>query len=272
MGDRSLTVKAVDLSTIRMNHDAYYLEEVLAITSCGFLALVMVANWSKGLLGHFVDTAYHPWVLVGCVLLFGLVTIRSLVVGSFLAGFASPVGWCRKTDSLNSKRGRLVLWQYGLLFLPVVLHFLVPATGFARPLPTALQASAKFPRMSIPILERAAQSVEGRNHFEGKTVCVSGKLRVGDDKQVSLWRFAMRVREHGEPPGVISVMIDPEVDERLPWHRLDRNSVRVTGRLRFVQRKGTDSFMPVLILTPTPERPLGSFVEVIPPEWAPLED
>jgi hypothetical protein len=151
-------------------------------------------------------------------------------------------------------------WRYVVLILPVVLFFLN--------LPNLPNLSAQSNAAGIGFLQlaQAAQTEERRDHYEGKTVRLTGQYIGINLKTCSLRRFKMSCCAADAVPLDAVIMVDPNSSERLDNDRLRGQWVAVTGRVHFFHRPDTGEYKTAVILTPTPEQPLDKLIEVIAPD------
>jgi hypothetical protein len=165
-----------------------------------------------------------------------------------------------------------------VLVLPVMLYFLnLPAHGF-RSLPgagipglgqivapKAVAPTGEAYHVTFERLEQAALTPEGREHYEGKTVRLTGQYGGGDLKRCVLVRYRIYCCAADAVPLNAVIMVDPNSPAQLDPDRLRNQWVRVTGRAHFVQHPDRGGFLPALILYPTEKQPLDELMKVIPP-------
>lgn len=167
--------------------------------------------------------------------------------------------------------------RYVFLLIPVVLYFLLPPQGFsgtgsevrAEDIGKIGDVAAKgdgVTEIGFLQLERAAMSEEARHHYEGRDVKLTGMFVGDSDKFFTLTRYKMNCCAADALPLNAVIMVDPNSKEKLPYKQLRKKWVQVIGRVQFINRKGTDTFMPALVVHPTVKEPLDKLVEEIPPD------
>lgn len=114
-------------------------------------------------------------------------------------------------------------------------------------------------------LEMASMNQESRNHYEGKTVRLSGKYRGDDERRFTLARFKINCCAADAVPLNAVIMVAPGIPDKLQWKKYDDKWVQVTGRVHFLQRKGANEFMTALVLYPEKDKKLNDdLVRVVP--------
>jgi uncharacterized membrane protein YcgQ (UPF0703/DUF1980 family) len=167
--------------------------------------------------------------------------------------------------------------RYVFLLIPVVLYFLLPPQGFsgtgnevrAEDIGKFADVAAKggeATEIGFLQLERAAMSEEARHYYEGRDVKLTGMFVGESDKFFTLTRYKMNCCAADALPLNAVIMVDEKSKEKLPYKQLRKKWVRVTGRVQFINRKGTDTFMPALVVHPTEKEPLDTLVQEIPPD------
>jgi len=159
-----------------------------------------------------------------------------------------------------------------------VLHFLFPAAGFSGEgnavdpssvgviKPVEPKGDDEGTEIGFMTLERAAMSVETRSHYEGRTYSLRGMFLGNDERFFTLTRYKMSCCPADAQALNAVIMLDEKSKERLPYNQLRKRWVEVTGRVQFITLKGTNGFMPALVLYPSPEKPLSQLVKEIPPD------
>ncbi len=173
-------------------------------------------------------------------------------------------------------------WRMVLLMLPVVLYFLnLPNQVFAdaRSIDTSkLDLASKFAGdadaadfvdVSFVQLENAAMRPDLRSAFEGKTVELEGQYTKIDEQRFTLVRYKINCCATDALQLKAVIVIDPHGVKDPKLAKLNtkdyRNQwVRVTGRIQFVNRQGTNQYFPALFVTPTPSKKLSDLVAIIP--------
>ncbi|HZT82143.1 MAG TPA: hypothetical protein VFA26_18090 [Gemmataceae bacterium] len=126
-------------------------------------------------------------------------------------------------------------------------------------------------------LERAAYSPDLRSAFEGKTGTLKGQfVSSGGDNMFTLVRYKMNCCIADAIPLNAVILIDdskmprdaPAAEKHVNPSALQGKWVRVTGQIQFRKRRDKDVYVPVLLIQPTPEKPLGKFVEQCPPDYS----
>ena len=167
-------------------------------------------------------------------------------------------------------------WRFVVLLLPVVLYFLIPtealnaayglkvgAGDVSGPGKDVTSKGADF-TVDFTQLEMAALRPDLRDFYEGKTVRLTGKYVGDDSRQFTLVRYKINCCAADAVPLNAVIMIDPKSKTQLPLSKLRNQWVQVTGQVQFLQRRDNGSYVPALILHPTPEQPLGQLVKVLP--------
>jgi hypothetical protein len=168
-------------------------------------------------------------------------------------------------------------WRYVVLLLPVVLYFLnLPNEGFAL----AGNKGVKLGEIAGDIgaladkgadyqvgfleLERASYTPESRRYYEGKTVELIGQYAPGPSEQTfGLVRYKMNCCAADAIPLSALTMLDPKSPEKLPAG-LQGKWVKVQGQVQFRERRDRlGVYQTVVLVQPTPERPLHKLVEPI---------
>jgi hypothetical protein len=167
-------------------------------------------------------------------------------------------------------------WRYVILILPVVLYFLNmpdrdfrghPGTqigGMEVEAPKALASTGVDFNVGFVQLEQAALSPEGRDHYEGKTVRLSGQFFPLDAKRCQLVRYKINCCAADAVPLGAVIMVDPDTQDRFDADKLRGNWVQVTGRVHFFPRHGTNEYKTAVILYPTSDKPMDELVKILP--------
>jgi hypothetical protein len=169
-------------------------------------------------------------------------------------------------------------WRYVVLLLPVVLYFLhLPNDGFnnvfAKPVSTddldvGKGGASKGTSTEIGFreLEEAALYPQRRADLEGLTVYLKGRFLGDDDRKFTLIRYKMTCCAADATPLNAVIMLNPDSPERIKPSQYRNKWVQVTGRIQFLNRRGTNQYVPALILDATKEKPVDEFVKVVPPD------
>jgi uncharacterized repeat protein (TIGR03943 family) len=243
------------------------LERGFTIAACGALSAVMFLEWAHGGVGYFLVPKYHPAVLTGCVLLAAMVLIRAVAVGFSLTG--------AEVHDHPLHNHELAPWRYVVMVLPLVLFFLIPAEAFSangtEVDPNSVGEFAHVPvraggvqELGVTQLERASTSLEGRNHFEGRLVKLTGQFVGEDEKRFTLTRFRMNCCAADALPLRAVVMVDEKSKESVPRRKLKNKWVEVTGRVQFLSLKNGNGFLPALVVSPTEHEPLDKLIVEVP--------
>jgi hypothetical protein len=166
-------------------------------------------------------------------------------------------------------------WRFVVLLLPVVLYFLIPTealnAGYGMKVAAGDVAGAKDVaskgddfQVDFAQLEMAALREDLRNFYEGKRVRLTGKYVGDDNRQFTLVRYKINCCAADAVPLNAVIMIDPKSNAKLPLSKLRNQWVQVTGQVQFLQRKDNQTYVPALILDPTPEHPLDQLIKVLP--------
>jgi uncharacterized membrane protein YcgQ (UPF0703/DUF1980 family) len=114
-------------------------------------------------------------------------------------------------------------------------------------------------------LEMAALRPDLRDFYEGKTVRLTGKYVGDDSSKFTLVRYKINCCAADAVPLNAVIMIDPKSKVQLPLNKLRNQWVQVTGQVQFLQRRDNGTYVPALILDPTPEQPLlDKLIKVLP--------
>lgn len=201
-------------------------------------------------------------------------------------------------------------WRFIVLMLPVLLYFLgLPREGFSRIGPgidTGLvetdyfsaykgQVGALFglgshgPLMAAPALyietkgeaqkvqfkelERASFTPDTRQHYQGRTVILTGQFAPGpNDKRFTLVRYKINCCAADAINLNAVIVIDPSAEDTLSVKA--NQWVQVTGRVQFSPKPGRpNEFIAVILVKPTKREgeTLADLVKGVPPENNPYE-
>jgi hypothetical protein len=264
------------------HHDAGadYLEQIFTLAACGALAGVFLLDWYSGNIVYFIKDRYFLLVLTGALLLLGLVLVRAVAVWRSAPGPGHAHEHCHGPS--HDHGPGWAPWRYVVLLLPVALYFLLPADGLSgagqqfRPGQVdgaKRDVDGKGEDFSVTFrqLGQAALEEDLRADYEGKTVRLVGKSVAQDGEQFTLVRYS--VIPHDFIPLRALVLVDrsrsPEV---LDGKRLNNKWVEVTGQVKFLKPRDGSSFVPAIIVRPTPEKKLTQLVRVVPVPADPFVD
>jgi hypothetical protein len=166
-------------------------------------------------------------------------------------------------------------WRYVVLLLPVVLYFMLPPEGLSGSdsgigvdkVGEAKNVADKGVDFQVGFqeLERASLTEGSRAEYEGKTVRLVGKYVGDSERSFTLVRYKMNCCAADAMPLNSVIMIDPQnKKDKIPYSQLRGKWVQVTGRVQFLERKDTQTFVTALVLHPTTEQPLSDLVKVVP--------
>ena len=168
-------------------------------------------------------------------------------------------------------------WRYVVLLLPVALYFLMPADGLSGAGQGLQAGSVSGPNASVKDkgedftvsfvqLEQAALSEDLRSYYEGKTIRLLGKYVAQDSKHFTLVRYTMNCcAADAIPLKALTILDDSKAPkEVLDSNRLSNKWVEVTGQVQFLKLRDGSSFVPAIIIQPTPERKLTQLVKAVP--------
>jgi hypothetical protein len=167
-------------------------------------------------------------------------------------------------------------WRYVLLFLPVALYFLnLPNDGYSNEhsggvdrgqygdLPQLAGSTGNIDHeLGFSELENAARQSDQRKYYEGKTGYLTGRFFGDDDTYFTLIRYKLNCCAADAVPIKVLTMVDYSLLEdrvkkdpsfkfkKMNPHDFNNRWVRVTGQIRFLQRKGSDEYLPALIVVP----------------------
>jgi hypothetical protein len=239
-----------------MNRDLYHnrapvstpdLEQIFTLATCSALAGAFIADWYCDKLGLFIKDRYFLLVLTGALLLLALVVVRAVAVCFSGEGTEHTRGWSP--------------WRYVVLLLPVALSFLMPTAGLSDPGPAAIP-------VTLGQLEQAARWEKQRAEYEGRTVRLVGRCFSEDNEHFILIRHAV---PRGHLRAVLIVDVSRSREGALDAG-LNNKWVEVTGQAQFLKSGDGDSFVPAIVLQPTPIKNLSQFVKVVPAPANPFID
>jgi hypothetical protein len=170
-------------------------------------------------------------------------------------------------------------WRYVVLLLPVVLYMLnLPNQGFRgnHGLNIGSMANVEAPKevadngvavVGFKQLEEAALTEDLRQHYDGKTVKLSGRYVDYSPTRFTLIRYKINCCAADALPVKALIMVHPGAaskGEKLDNDKLRNQWVEVTGRIAFLKQPGTNQYMTALILCPSKEQPLKDLVKLVP--------
>ena len=167
-------------------------------------------------------------------------------------------------------------WRYVVLLLPVALYFLIPADGLSGAGQQVQASSVSGPSATVKDkgddfsvtfvqLEQAALSEDLRTYYEGKTIRLLGKYVAQDSDHFTLVRYTMNCCAADAIPLKALTIIDrSKSKEPLDSNRLNNKWVEVTGQVQFLKMRDGSSFIPAIIIQPTPEKKLTQLVKPVP--------
>jgi uncharacterized membrane protein YcgQ (UPF0703/DUF1980 family) len=167
-------------------------------------------------------------------------------------------------------------WRYVVLLLPVALYFLMPAEGLSGAGQRVSSSSVSGPNAGVKDkgedfnvtfvqLEQAALSEDLRNFYEGKTIRLEGRYVAEDSAHFTLVRFTMNCCAADAIPLKALIVLDrSQSKEPLNSNGLNNKWVQVTGQVQFLKMRDGSSFVPAIIIQPTPEKKLTQLVKTIP--------
>jgi hypothetical protein len=269
---------------------AEYLDGLFTVGVCGALGAVVLLLWSRtDRLLLLLHPKFHPWLLSGGITLLVLVAIRAAALWRAASERKHAAehhdhehchghGHC---DHEGHEHG-WAPWRYVVVLLPVVLFFLdLPdaamswtGTDYSKDLDTSTVQAEAGETGEVPIdfkfrqLENSANSPEARAHLTGRLIRLTGKF-VGDNGRLfTLSRYIgdccdADAREVRAAILVDSSQLAGDNYQELDPKRLQQRWIHVTGRLQYALNKRTNDYMPMLLVTPTRERPLSRVVEVM---------
>jgi hypothetical protein len=134
-------------------------------------------------------------------------------------------------------------WRYVVLLLPIVL-FLIGMPWPAQAVPDDPVEAGVMP-LDFNDLKKAATTDDQRKFWEGKLVRVKGQFAQGQtDKTFGLFRLKMTCCAADAYPLNVKI-VSPEP---VPFERLEKQWVNVTGTVKFDMPKGRDEFNTLLIM------------------------
>jgi hypothetical protein len=270
----------------------YYIDQLCMIGISGALGGIALMLYLRDLL-FFLADRFQVMVLFGGIMLLALVGIRAVMLW-LAAGRAESVAEDDDDTSRHEQADGHVHtaacirvgacphgpaghehgwapWRYVLLLFPVVLYFLgLPNEGFsvayAAPVEeTPKELESKALTVGYRELEFAGKTPESRASYEGATVHIIGRVAPGyTDRAFILVWFKLTCCGADALAFTAQVIIDLRSEEKLP-PGLEQQWVEVTGQLQFFpQRHRPGNYTTVIYLRPTPEKPLGNFLKVLP--------
>jgi hypothetical protein len=181
-------------------------------------------------------------------------------------------------------------WRYVLLLLPVALFFLnlpndVFGDSYQKPFDTKgfdldqINAEGNGEKLNVGFLEleKASLTHEGRTFYSGKTVRLSGRYAGIAENRFTLVRYKINCCAADAIQLNAVILVDPKgVPEQPRLARLDEAAyknkwVQVTGRVQFLNRKGTNEYMTALVVKPTPDQTLAELVQITQSDPNPYE-
>jgi uncharacterized membrane protein YcgQ (UPF0703/DUF1980 family) len=166
-------------------------------------------------------------------------------------------------------------WRYVVLLLPVALYFLMPAEGLSGAGHGVKVGDVSGPNKDVKDkgqdfgvtfvqLEQAALSQDLRDFYEGKTIRLLGKYVAQDSDHFTLVRFTMNCcAADAIPLKALTVVDRSKSREPLEHNRLNNKWVEVTGQVQFLKLRDGSSFVPAIIIQPTPETKLTQLVKAV---------
>jgi uncharacterized repeat protein (TIGR03943 family) len=287
------------------DRSAYYLNQLFTIAVCGALGAVAVLLWSGGKLSLMLHPKFFSWVLFGGLTLLALVFIRAVAVWRSVdepqhTHDHEHCGHDHVACDHEHEHGHShdhdhghdhdpehdhgwAPWRYVVLLLPVVLYFLnLPNQGFTAdaggdPLqgmtlnaPTTLREKGALGEVGFAELQQASLTESTREYYEGKTIALTGQYAEYDSKRFTLRRYKMACCAADAVPLNAVIMVDPKSEAKIDPDKFRNQWVRVKGLVHFFQKPGGNEFVTALVLYPSKEKPLGEFIEVIPPPTNPF--
>lgn len=286
------------------DRNAYYLNQLFTIAVCGALGGVAVMDWYSGTIKLMLHPKFFPWVLSGGITLLVLVVLRAVAVWRSVDKLAAVPEHMHDHDHCGEDHGHCdhehdhdhdhehghdhghdhgwAPWRYVVLLLPVVLYLLnLPNQGFsadaggsdlsalALSAPDAVGGSGGRVNVGFVELQQASLTPESRDFYEGKTVTLTGQYRGRDAKRFTLVRFKIACCAADAVPLNAIIMVSDKSGDKVDPDDYRAKWVRVTGRIHFFQKPGSEEFITGLILYPTKEEPISKLVEIIAPPSSP---
>ena len=167
-------------------------------------------------------------------------------------------------------------WRYVVLLLPVALYFLMPADGLSGAGQQVNAGSVSGPNanvtdkgedfsVSFVQLEQAGLSEDSRALLEGKTVRLLGKYVAEDSKHFTLVRYTMNCcAADAIALKALTIIDDSKSPKAMLPSNLNNKWVEVTGQVQFLKMRDGSSFIPAIIIQPTPEKKLTQLVKPVP--------
>jgi uncharacterized membrane protein YcgQ (UPF0703/DUF1980 family) len=166
-------------------------------------------------------------------------------------------------------------WRYVVLLLPVALYFLMPAEGLSGAghrldagavsgPKEGVQGKGEDFNVTFVQLEQAALSEDLRNFYEGKTIRLEGRYVAEDSAHFTLVRFTMNCCAADAIPLKALIILDRAKSKEPLASSLNNKWVQVIGQVQFLKMRDGSSFVPAIIIQPTPEKKLSQLVKTIP--------
>jgi hypothetical protein len=239
------------------------LEQIFTIGACGALAGAFVLDWYGDKLGFFIKDKYFLLVLTGALLLLALVVIRAVAVWLSVERPEHP----HAHDHDRGHQHARAPWRYVVLLLPVALSLLMATEGLSEQGPAAIP-------VTLGQLEKAARWEKLRAEYEGRTVRLVGRCISEDNEHFTLIRFVLNEDwpdRHGVLRAALLVDVSRSREGALDA-RLNDKWVEVTGQAQFLKSGDGDSFVPAIVLQPTPEKRLSQLIKLVPAPANPFQD
>ena len=180
-------------------------------------------------------------------------------------------------------------WRYVLLLLPIALFFFnMPNRTFAKnfvnkanqdelELEGGRATTDRGELATIPDwreLSKASWTPGSRVIWAGKLVRLTGQYAPINESRFSLYRQLASCCAADSVSLDATIVIDPsKVSDKklaaLDPKGMNRKWVQVTGRVAFLNRRGTDQYVTAIVVTPTEAKPLESWIQEVEPDAEP---
>jgi uncharacterized membrane protein YcgQ (UPF0703/DUF1980 family) len=161
-----------------------------------------------------------------------------------------------------------------VLLLPVALYFLMPAEGLSGAGHKVNAGDVSGPNAGVKDkgedfsvtfvqLEQAALAEDMRNYYEGKTIRLEGRYVGEDSSHFTLVRFTMNCCAADAIPLKALIVVDRSQSKEPLSSGLNNKWVQVTGQVQFLKMRDGSSFVPAVIIQPTPEKKLTQLIKTI---------
>jgi uncharacterized membrane protein YcgQ (UPF0703/DUF1980 family) len=97
-------------------------------------------------------------------------------------------------------------------------------------------------------------------------VFLKGRYLDQDDRSFTLQRYKMTCCAADATPLNAVIMLSKNSTETIKASQYRNKWVQVTGQIQFLNRRGTNQYVPALILDASKEKPVEDFIKIVPPD------